>query len=84
MVLEYVVPDDGYTGLALIRHRGVHDILGIKGECRRLAKLLPSLLTDNGTAACVPFRLVEWLAAPILFLDASVREKRLYEYLVGI
>ena len=50
MVLEYVVPDDGYTGLALIRHRGVHDLFG-KGESRRLAMLLPSLLTDNGTAA---------------------------------
>ena len=32
----------------------------------------------------MPFRLVEWLAAPILFPDATVREKRFYEYLVGI
>ena len=83
MVLEYVVPDDGYTGLALIRHRGVHDLFG-KGESRRLAMLLPSLLTNNGTAACLSFRLVEWLVCPFLFPDITVRDKRFYEYLVGI
>ena len=66
MVLEFVVTDDGHTGVGLIRHRGPHDLLG-KGQCRRLGKLLPSIIKDNGIAALLPFRLVEWLAMPILF-----------------
>ena len=46
--------------------------------------MLPSLVKDNGTAACLYFRLAEWLVCPILFPDIVVQEKRFYEYLVGI
>ena len=72
MVLEYVVTDGGRTGVALRRHRGPHDLLG-KGQCRRLAKLVPSAVTDNGTAAELSFGFVEWLSSPILFLDDTVQ-----------
>ena len=83
MVLEFVVDDGGHTGVALLRHRGPHDLHG-KGPSRRLAKLVPSLIKDNGTAALIPFRFVEWLALPILFPDETVLNKYVYQYLVGI
>ena len=62
MVLTLRIVDDGggLSGVALRRHRGNHDLLG-KNACRRLAKLLPSLVKDNGTAAEVDFVLAEWL-----------------------
>ena len=52
MVFELVVGDDGggLTGDDLRRHRGEHVLRG-KGGCRRLAKLLPAIVQDDGTAA---------------------------------
>lgn len=60
-----VADDAGLAGVDLRRHRGAHVLLG-KNACRRLAKLLPGLVKDNGTAAVVDFVLAEWLASPIL------------------
>ena len=83
MVLEFAIADGGLTGVALRRHRGPHNIHG-KGQCRRLVKLVPSLIQDTGTTALLYFRFVEWLAAPILFPNATVQDKPVYQYLVGI
>ena len=55
----------------LRRHRGAHNLLGT-GQCRRLAKLVPNLAADNGTAALLNHPFVEWLAAPIIFPDDAV------------
>ena len=83
MVLEYVVTDGGRTGVALRRHRGPHDpdLLG-KGQCRRLAKLVPSAVTDNGTAAELSFGFVEWLSSPIHFLDDTVQDMFIYKFVI--
>ena len=83
MVLEYVVTDGGRTGVALRRHRGPHDLLG-KGQCCRLAKLVPSAVTDNGTAAELSFGFVEWLSSPILFLDDTVQDMFIYKFVIGL
>ena len=83
MVLEFVVNDDGHTGVDLRRHRGPHNLLG-KGQCRRLAKLVPSACSDNGTAAELSFGFVEWLSSPILFLDDTVRDMFVYQFLIGL
>ena len=69
--------------MALRRHRGTHDLLG-KGQCRRLATLLPSLVKDNGSAAMLLFTFVEWLVAPILFPDDEVKGAHFYRFAVGI
>ena len=83
MVLEFVVNDDGRTGVDLRRHRGPHNLLG-KGQCRRLAKLVPSACSDNGTAAELTFGFVEWLSSPILFLDDTVQDMFVYQFLIGL
>ena len=82
MVLELVVADGGRTGVALRRHRGVHDLHG-KGHTRRLSKMLPSLVTDTGAAALLPYDFVEWLVAPLLVPEDSVKDKLVYKYMVG-
>ena len=50
--------------MALRRHRGAHNLLGT-GQCRRLAKLVPNMAADNGTAALLNHAFIEWLAAPM-------------------
>ena len=64
--LQLAVADGGNTGVDLRRHRGAHNLLGT-GQCRRLAKLVPNLAADNGTAALLNHPFVEWLAGPIIF-----------------
>ena len=60
----------------LRRHRGAHNLFGT-GQCRRLAKLVPNLAADNGTAALLNHPFVEWLAAPIIFcLDEQQLQRR--------
>ena len=83
MGLEHIVDDGGRTGVTLRRHRGTHEMMG-KGQCRRLATLLPSLVKDNGSAAMLPFTFVEWLVAPILFPDGEVKVVWFYRFAVGI
>ena len=59
MGFEFVISnDDGRMGILLLCHRGVYDLLG-KGHCRRLAKLVPSVVSDNGTAAEVAYGFAE-------------------------
>ena len=77
MPLQLAVADGGNVGVALRRHRGAHNLLGT-GQCRRLAKLVPNLAADNGTAALLNHSFVEWLAAPIIFPDDAVRARPLF------
>ena len=79
MGFDLAVADDGggLTGVDLRRHRGEHELHG-KGACRRLAKLLPELVQDNGTAAVVPFALAEWLASVVLRPEAGAKGQRFY------
>ena len=72
MTLTLVVADDGNTGVDLRRHRGAHDLLGA-GQCRRLAKLLPALVKDNGTAAVVPHRVALWLGSALVGLKDDAK-----------
>ena len=58
-------------GVALRRHRGAHNLFGTR-QCRRLAKLVPNIAADNGTAALLNHAFIEWLVAPILFPDDAV------------
>ena len=68
------VADDGggLTGAALVAHRNDHGLFG-KLACRRLAKLLPSLVKDNGTAAVVDYALAEWLTSAFLRPEAPAQ-----------
>ena len=50
--------------MALRRHRGAHNLFGT-GQCRRLAKLVPNMAADNGTAALLNHAFIEWLAARV-------------------
>ena len=69
--------------MALRRHRGAHNLLGT-GQCRRLAKLVPNMAADNGTAALLNHAFIEWLAAPILFPDDAVLARPLYNTMPSI
>ena len=77
MPLQLAVADGGNTGVDLRRHRGAHNLLGT-GQCRRLAKLVPNLAADNGTAALLNHPFIEWLAGPIIFPDDAVRARPLF------
>ena len=78
------VADDGggLTGAALVTHRNDHGLLG-KLACRRLAKLLPSLVKDNGTAAVVNYELAEWLTSAFLRPEAAAQLLLVYSHVVG-
>ena len=54
MVFTLQIADDGggLVGDQLRAHRGDHVLPG-KNACRRLAKILPYLVKDSGTAAVV-------------------------------
>ena len=84
MVLSLQTNDDGggLTGVALRRHRTDHTLLG-KLACRRLAKLLPGLVTDNGTAAVVSFALVEWLVTPFIRQESAASLLLIYANVLG-
>ena len=84
MGFEWAIADDGggLTGVDLRRHRGEHMLHG-KGACRRLAKLLPEMVQDNGTAALVPFALAEWLASVVLRPEAGAKGQRFYANQLG-
>ena len=82
MPLQFAVSDDGHVGEALRSHRGSHKLLGT-GPCRRLAKLLPSKVTDNGTAAEVDFDLAEWLGSPLLVPVQDAMDAHIYRYVHG-
>ena len=84
MVFELLVADDGggLTDVALRRHRGDHLLRG-KGGCRRLAKLLPAVVKDDGTAALVSYDLAEWLASVVLRPDAAAADGFFYKYVLG-
>ena len=69
--------------MALRRHRGAHNLLGTE-QCRRLAKLVPNMAADNGTAALLNHAFIEWLAAPILFPDDAVLARPLYNTMPSI
>ena len=60
MVFTLQIADDGggLVGDQLRAHRGDHVLLG-KNACRRLAKILPYLVKDSGTAAVVNYPLAE-------------------------
>ena len=83
MVLSLQSNDDGggLTGAAR-RHRTDHTLLG-KLACRRLAKLLPGLVTDNGTAAVVSFSLVEWLVTPFIRQELAASHLLIYANVLG-
>ena len=83
MVLSLQINDDGggLTGAAR-RHRTDHTLLG-KLACRRLAKLLPGLVTDNGTAAVVSFALVEWLVTPFIRQESAASLLLIYANVLG-
>ena len=49
-----------------------------------MAKLVPSAVTDNGTAAELSFGFVEWLSSPILFLDDTVQDMFIYKFVIGL
>ena len=74
MVFTLQIADDGggLVGDQLRAHRGDHVLLG-KNACRRLAKILPYLVKDSGTAAVVNYPLAEWLATAILRLEAAAQ-----------
>ena len=69
--------------VALRRHCGAHNLFGT-GQCRRLAKLVPNMAADNGTAALLNHAFIEWLAAPILFPDDAVLARPLYNTMPSI
>ena len=69
--------------MALRRHCGAHNLFGT-GQCRRLAKLVPNMAADNGTAALLNHAFIEWLAAPILFPDDAVLARPLYTTMPSI
>ena len=83
MPLQLAVADGGNTGVDLRRHRGAHNLLGT-GQCRRLAKLVPNLAADNGTAALLNHPFIEWLAGPIIFPDDAVRARPLFTTMPSI
>ena len=83
MPLQLAVADGGNTGVDLRRHRGAHNLFGT-GQCRRLAKLVPNIAADNGTAALLNHSFVEWLAAPITFPDDAVRARLLYKTMPSV
>ena len=84
MVFTLQIADDGggLTGVDLRRHRADHTLLG-KNACRRLAKLLPSLVHDNGTAAVVDFALAEWLTTSFLRPEAAAEALFMWANVVG-
>ena len=83
MPLRYRVQDEGRTGIPLRRHRGDHELLGT-GQCRRLAKILPVLCQDSGTAALVPDLLSDYLAEPLLVPADDLITVKIFRYKFGI
>ena len=84
MVFALQVADDngGLADAALRAHRGLHVLLG-KLACRRLAKLLPSHVKDNGTAAVVDYDLAEWLTSPLLRPEEAAQWILFYTVVAG-
>ena len=73
--------DDGHTGAALRAHRSVH-VLYATGESRRLAKMIPDYVTDNGVSIEVPFRVGQFLASPLLRFSDDALAVPWYRYVV--
>ena len=84
MVFTLQIADDGggLVGDPLRAHRGDHVLLG-KNACRRLAKILPNLVKDNGAAAVVDYSLAEWLTAAFLRPEAAAQLLLVYANVVG-
>ena len=82
MPLRLAVNDDGHTGEALRRHRGPHLLLGTS-QCRRLSKLIPSKVQDNGTAAEIAFATADWLASTIVVFNDAAKALPIYRFVLG-
>ena len=84
MGFTLLVADDGggLTGAPLVAHRHDHVLLG-KLASRRLAKMLPSLVKDNGTAAVVDYALAEWLTSAFLRPEPAAQLLHIYSHVVG-
>ena len=46
--------------------------------------MVPSQATEAGNAAELSFTFVEWLVAPLLVLEESVKREKMYQYTVGM
>ena len=74
MPFAYVIPDDpNLAGADQRAARGKHDVLGT-GPSRRLAKLLPKHVKDNGNAAELSHRLSLWLGTACLGPAEDVKD----------
>ena len=84
MGFELAISDDGggRTGIELRRYRA-DNLLHGKGNCRRLAKMVPAEVKDNGTTAEVAYGFAEWLSSVVVRPDKDSGEHFFYQVALG-